>query len=204
MSKPLSIVAGAALALAALAATAQAQPAAPPLILVSGYIGEEAAVHIIKQGAFDYLIKDRLGRLGRRLPTPHSFDDLVVSQEVLDVLWEVLTCVRERRRVREQWGFHGPPGVSVLFSGSPGVGKTLSATTLAIAAAGFSTLAQAQETIKVGIKLNAILLEVSVELVCAQHLGNLHQLVVVVVSVEEGLLAEDHAREHTAETPQIQ
>jgi PAS domain S-box-containing protein len=39
------------------------QPAAPPLILVSGYIGEEAAVHIIKQGAFDYLIKDRLGRL---------------------------------------------------------------------------------------------------------------------------------------------
>lgn len=37
--------------------------AAPPLIVVSGYIGEEAAAQIIKEGASDYLCKDRLGRL---------------------------------------------------------------------------------------------------------------------------------------------
>ncbi|MBI5880462.1 MAG: PAS domain S-box protein [Chloroflexi bacterium] len=35
-----------------------------PSILVSGTIGEDAAVECIKQGAADYLLKDRLGRLG--------------------------------------------------------------------------------------------------------------------------------------------
>ena len=35
-----------------------------PFILVSGTIGEEIAVNAIKQGASDYLIKDRLARLG--------------------------------------------------------------------------------------------------------------------------------------------
>ena len=42
-----------------------------PFILVSGTIGEELAVEAIKQGAADYLLKDRLQRLGdqqRRTP----------------------------------------------------------------------------------------------------------------------------------------
>jgi PAS domain S-box-containing protein len=36
-----------------------------PLIIVSGTIGEETAVEAMKAGASDYLMKDRLGRLGR-------------------------------------------------------------------------------------------------------------------------------------------
>lgn len=35
-----------------------------PLILISGFLGEEQAVECIKQGASDYLLKDRLARLG--------------------------------------------------------------------------------------------------------------------------------------------
>src|SRR5688572_17550107 len=35
-----------------------------PFIVVSGSIGEEVAVETIKNGADDYLLKDRLGRLG--------------------------------------------------------------------------------------------------------------------------------------------
>jgi PAS domain S-box-containing protein len=35
-----------------------------PLIVVSGTIGEEAAVAMMRQGASDYFLKDRLGRLG--------------------------------------------------------------------------------------------------------------------------------------------
>ncbi|MEO8397227.1 MAG: PAS domain S-box protein, partial [Chloroflexota bacterium] len=35
-----------------------------PFIIVSGTVGEEQAVALIKQGATDYLLKDRLGRLG--------------------------------------------------------------------------------------------------------------------------------------------
>jgi len=48
-----------------------AKPSAPmkergldiPFIVVSGCIGEEIAVQCIKDGAIDYLLKDRLGRL---------------------------------------------------------------------------------------------------------------------------------------------
>jgi PAS domain S-box len=35
-----------------------------PLILVSGTIGEEAATELMRQGAADYVLKDKLGRLG--------------------------------------------------------------------------------------------------------------------------------------------
>jgi PAS domain S-box-containing protein len=35
-----------------------------PLVIVSGTIGEEAAVAAMKEGAADYLLKDRMGRLG--------------------------------------------------------------------------------------------------------------------------------------------
>src|SRR6185369_14070685 len=35
-----------------------------PFIIVSGTIGEERAVQVMQRGATDYLIKDRLGRLG--------------------------------------------------------------------------------------------------------------------------------------------
>ncbi len=35
-----------------------------PFIIVSGTIGEETAVEAIKQGATDYLLKDRITRLG--------------------------------------------------------------------------------------------------------------------------------------------
>lgn len=35
-----------------------------PFLIVSGSIGEETAVELIKRGANDYLLKDRLGRLG--------------------------------------------------------------------------------------------------------------------------------------------
>jgi PAS domain S-box-containing protein len=35
-----------------------------PFIIISGSIGEETAVEAIKRGADDYLLKDRLGRLG--------------------------------------------------------------------------------------------------------------------------------------------
>jgi len=43
-----------------------------PFIIVSGTIGEDVAVHALQQGADDYLLKDRLARLG--LAITHAMD----------------------------------------------------------------------------------------------------------------------------------
>jgi two-component system, cell cycle sensor histidine kinase and response regulator CckA len=43
----------------------EARRVAVPLIVVSGSIGEDTAVQVLHSGAADYLLKDRLGRLGQ-------------------------------------------------------------------------------------------------------------------------------------------
>jgi sigma-B regulation protein RsbU (phosphoserine phosphatase) len=50
-----------------------------PFILVSGTIGEDVAVHAIQQGADDYLLKDRLARLG--LAVTHAMDQKRLRDE---------------------------------------------------------------------------------------------------------------------------
>jgi ATPase family associated with various cellular activities (AAA) len=76
-------------------------------------------------------LHDRLIRLGRRLDSAYEFRDLVVDDDTAASLHEIVAALRERRKVRERWGFRGAAGVSVLFSGDPGVGKTMSATVIA-------------------------------------------------------------------------
>lgn len=62
----------------------------------------------------------------------------------------------------------------------------------------------AKDVIVLGVELNLILVEVLKELVSAEHLGNLDQLVRVALAVEERLLAEDHGRKHGAQRPHVQ
>jgi len=76
-------------------------------------------------------LHDRLVRLGRKLDCFSDFNDLVVDDETATSLREIVDCLRVRRKVRERWGFRGAAGVSVLFSGDPGVGKSMSATVIA-------------------------------------------------------------------------
>ncbi len=42
-----------------------------------------------------------------------------------------------------------------------------------------------------GVQLHTILVQVGMEVVCAQHAGNFHKLVVVVMPLEEGVFAEN-------------
>ena len=50
---------------------------AVPFICVSGTVGEETAVELLKQGAVDYILKDRLGRL------PSAISHALVEAEEL-------------------------------------------------------------------------------------------------------------------------
>ncbi|HEU4732834.1 MAG TPA: ATP-binding protein [Kofleriaceae bacterium] len=110
---------GGVIALAARAARAERAAADGPPDLASLDLAVRNQLH------------DRLVRLGRRLDSPHELTDLVVDDETRAALQEIVGALRERRRVRERWGFRGAAGVSVLFSGDPGVGKTMSATVIA-------------------------------------------------------------------------
>lgn len=60
-----------------------------------------------------------------------------------------------------------------------------------------------QDIIEPRIKFYLILLHILVELLGAQNLGNSYQLVIVVVAVEERLLAEYHTCQHTSQRPHV-
>jgi len=62
----------------------------------------------------------------------------------------------------------------------------------------------AENVIKARIELNVVLLNVLEELVGAEHLGDSHQLIVVVMAVKEWLFSEDQARQHAAEAPHVE
>jgi hypothetical protein len=62
----------------------------------------------------------------------------------------------------------------------------------------------AQDAIEVRVQLKIISVKVVEQLFGAKDLGDLHELVVVVVPVEERFLAEDHPGEHAAQTPHVE
>jgi two-component system, cell cycle sensor histidine kinase and response regulator CckA len=83
-----------------------------PFVIVSGTIGEEVAATCIKQGATDYLLKDRLGRLGPavkqaleqqqlRRQRKHTEDQLYKQTEILQ---SVLNSMGEGVIVADQEG----------------------------------------------------------------------------------------------------
>lgn len=68
-----------------------------PIILLSGTLGEEEAVECLKQGATDYILKDRLHRLGpaieRALAEGELLRDRKAAYERLRLNEERLSCV---------------------------------------------------------------------------------------------------------------
>jgi hypothetical protein len=78
--------------------------------------------------------RPQLDDLALRMPCAVSWDDLVLPPDRLEALREIAAHVRRRGRVYDDWGFGRGGrglGVSALFTGPSGVGKTLAAEVLA-------------------------------------------------------------------------
>ena len=76
-------------------------------------------------------LHQRISRLGKKLPTPFDLDDLIVDDDTRGALLEITAAARERRKIRDAFKLRGAQGISVLFSGHPGIGKTMSGAVLA-------------------------------------------------------------------------
>ncbi|WP_233809208.1 AAA family ATPase [Paraburkholderia sp. HP33-1] len=76
-----------------------------------------------------------LNRLALRLDARAQWDDLVLPCEQLDLLRQISAQVRQRTVVYEDWGFarkmNRGLGISALFSGDSGTGKTMAAEVIA-------------------------------------------------------------------------
>ncbi|MEU1215238.1 ATP-binding protein [Streptomyces sp. NPDC005791] len=83
------------------------------------------------------LTEARMGmdELGRRIEPQASWDDLVLAERQVRVLREITAHVRQRPTVYQEWGFAGTLrrglGVTALFAGGSGTGKTLAAEVMA-------------------------------------------------------------------------
>lgn len=77
----------------------------------------------------------RLGTFGSVVARKSRFSELILPDDVVDTLRDLLAMVRERSLILEKWGFQRhlgiSRGVSALFSGEPGTGKTMAASVLA-------------------------------------------------------------------------
>ncbi|TDC06407.1 ATP-binding protein, partial [Streptomyces sp. 8K308] len=83
------------------------------------------------------LVEARIGldELGRRIEPQATWDELVLPERQLTILREIVAHVRQRGTVYQEWGFESVLrrglGVTALFAGGSGTGKTLAAEVLA-------------------------------------------------------------------------
>lgn len=79
--------------------------------------------------------RPQLDDLAQRIPPAMGWDDLVLPSPQSQTLREIVTHVRQRAKVYESWGFSTKGsnglGVTALFAGASGTGKTMAASVLA-------------------------------------------------------------------------
>lgn len=79
--------------------------------------------------------RPRLDDLARRITPVATWDDLILPALQRNTLHQIAAHVRQRATVHEKWGFAAKSarglGISALFSGASGTGKTMAAEVLA-------------------------------------------------------------------------
>jgi len=75
--------------------------------------------------------RPQLDALAERITPKATWEDLILPEKELSILQEAAAHVRQRSKVYEQWGFSNKGqrglGISALFAGASGTGKTLAA-----------------------------------------------------------------------------
>ena len=96
--------------------------------------GESAAGEMDYRQAFLKRSRKSFGKLAQRVTPQRDWDDIVISDELQDELKDIVKAIRWREQVLHQ-GFARKvgqaTGISALFHGNPGTGKTLVAEVLA-------------------------------------------------------------------------
>jgi hypothetical protein len=114
-----------------IARTTQAEPAEAP----SGDPGEENGLADRLWDAALASARPRLEGLAQRIEPRAFWDDLVIPERERDLLRQIAAQVRLRSQVYDDWGFAARRtrglGISVLFAGESGTGKTMAAEVLA-------------------------------------------------------------------------
>jgi hypothetical protein len=76
-----------------------------------------------------------LGTLARKITPRYTWEDIVLPDDQIALLHEIVATVRGRPQVLEEWGvgrkLTSSSGVTMLFSGEPGTGKTMAAEIMA-------------------------------------------------------------------------
>ncbi len=79
--------------------------------------------------------RPRMDDLAQRIKPAACWDDIVLPPDQMQLLRDIAAHVRQRARVYEQWGFgkRGSRGlgISVVFAGASGTGKTMAAEVIA-------------------------------------------------------------------------
>jgi len=77
----------------------------------------------------------RLSALALKIEPRYEWDDIVLLDDHREILRELVSTVRQRNKVLDEWGvgrkLAASAGVTVLFSGPPGTGKTMAAEVIA-------------------------------------------------------------------------
>jgi len=81
------------------------------------------------------ITRSNIQGLAQRVIPKSSWQDLVLPDAQKETLFEIAAHLRQRKKVYETWGFANKSslglGITALFSGESGTGKTMSAETLA-------------------------------------------------------------------------
>ena len=76
-----------------------------------------------------------LATLARKIVPRYGWSDIVLPPDQVALLREIIATVRERSWVLEEWGvgkkLASSPGITILFAGPPGTGKTMAAEIMA-------------------------------------------------------------------------